>query len=452
MHTGMEEKVSFPELPSGVMALLKLVLVTGIPRTRKPQRTSGPKSFYLFFTICLFLGLVLSALEVILRKDRFPAAQGSYRPVPDIQKTGPAEVVQSMLADRTRSLVDGDTKRLEKNYDLSSDTGEWAFEREKKRVRYFQEWARLRGVRILEATSTFEVDTVSRDAEDLYWVEITEHTVYSYRYENPDAGAAGPAESPTHRFGSRTVHAIELIRMGEGWVIRMDWYIDPLGEEAYEPPRLPEEAAEKTLPGISASEVAENPIKDPGFSPFPGELVSSEKAAGGLFNRERAREYAIKHSGVRVLPEGGRYNARYRVYTYLGGDCANFASQVLSAGGVPQGGGWHYTGEGSTAWVQGESLVWHLLSSGKGQRLFRGDYQEAVKPRDGCPDGIVSLLEPGDIIAYETKGQICHVAVVVGKDPRGYVTIASHTADRLHFPWDLGWDKETVFWFIKIVY
>ena len=48
--------------------------------------------------------------------------------------------------------------------------------------------------------------------------------------------------------------------------------------------------------------------------------------------------------------------------------------------------------------------------------------------------------------------EICHVAVVVGKDPAGYVTIASHTADRLFFPWDVGWNDTTVFWLLKIVY
>ncbi len=68
------------------------------------------------------------------------------------------------------------------------------------------------------------------------------------------------------------------------------------------------------------------------------------------------------------------------------------------------------------------------------------------------PAGVAALLEPGDVIGYQTKGEICHVAVVVGADPVGYPTIVSHTADRLYFPWDLGWDKGTIFWFIKITY
>jgi len=82
--------------------------------------------------------------------------------------------------------------------------------------------------------------------------------------------------------------------------------------------------------------------------------------------------------------------------------------------------------------------------------LFRGKFGEAGPGTEA--ESVVSQLEPGDIIAYEIKGQIYHVAVVVGKDPRGYATIASHTADRLYFPWDLGWDESTVFWFVKISY
>ncbi len=102
--------------------------------------------------------------------------------------------------------------------------------------------------------------------------------------------------------------------------------------------------------------------------------------------------------------------------------------------------------------------MWHLLSSGRGYRIFRGKFGEAVSASqslqgEASPElSPVDRLELGDIIAYEIKGEIHHVAVVVGKDPRGYVTIASHTADRLYFPWDLGWSENTVFWFIKISY
>ena len=128
---------------------------------------------------------------------------------------------------------------------------------------------------------------------------------------------------------------------------------------------------------------------------------------------------------------------------------------MLHAAGIPQGHGWHYTKEGSTAWVQSGSLVWYLLSSGRGCRTFRGQFAEAVSTNQArqaekgkqaaepLPESLkkpsaespVDQLEPGDIIAYETKGEICHVAVVAGKDPRGYVTICLlYTSRRLVRP------------------
>jgi len=331
----------------------------------------------------------------------------------------------NFLCARFEALLDGDPSSIEKNYLLSSTEGQWAWEREKKRVNYLSEWQRLRGVQIVEARATFEIDSVDKEKEDLVWIELTEHAIYAYEYPEKDG-----IESPIHRFGSRAIHVLEMVKVGGDWKIRKDWYTDPLGNEAWNAPCLsPEEAADA------------GPLTE-----------AAAQSRGGSYERDKAKEYAVKHSGVRSLPEGGRYNPKYRIYTFLGGDCANFASQVLHAGGVPQGGGWHYTNEGSTSWVQSESLIWHLLSSGKGQRLLRGTYQDAVKPREGFPTGVISALEPGDIIAYEAGGRIVHVAVVTGKDPKGYVTIASHTADRLHFPWDLGWDKGTVFWLVKIVW
>ena len=151
-----------------------------------------------------------------------------------------------------------------------------------------------------------------------------------------------------------------------------------------------------------------------------------------------------------AIEGSGKYNSSFRVYTFVGGDCATSplrfwrqeASAGILGGTIPQR---------ERGVVRGEDLVWHLLSTGRAEAL-RGSFDGAVKRIPEHPSGIVAALEPGDLIAYEMKGQICHVAVVVGKDPSGYVTIASHTSDRLFFPWDMGWNDSTVFWLLKVVY
>ena len=92
------------------------------------------------------------------------------------------------------------------------------------------------------------------------------------------------------------------------------------------------------------------------------------------------------------------------------------------------------------------------MGSGTGRRVYRGDFAGALLPLPGETRGAIGLLQPGDVIGYETGGEVSHVAVVAAIDPYGWPVIASHTADRLFFPWDLGWDQDTVFWFVHIVY
>lgn len=408
---------------------------------------------------------------------------------PDSEQAEAVKFIQEALEQRTALLLAGDIEEIMDKYDLDSSTGTWAYENEVNRNAYLKKWALARNVRMVEAISTFEVDSVSKEGDGCYWIELAEHTRYAYEYpqsnpfeptwalgasigpwaaamfpgrfgvemyHEPPVGHANYGSTPgmfsvpvsgeapvRHEFGSRTVHVIEVINTDGGWKIRKDWYMDPLGNNVTEPGQ-----GSGVFVPFDALITATGSEADAGCL---GEVSHAASArTGGQFDREKALRYAVKHSGVRALPEGGKYNPKYKIYTFAGGDCANFASQVLHAGGIPMGGGWNYIKEGTTAWVQSESLVWHLLSSGTGYRLFRGTFSEAGSGIQ--PESAAGQLEPGDIIAYEKKGQLYHVAVVAGKDPRGYVTIVSHTADRLYFPWDLGWDDSTVFWFIKITY
>jgi hypothetical protein len=520
-------------------------------RKRTGDLKSASKRLAMYLSI-----LVCGALITLYSLDYFPDGAWDFHQSPlafgvkayvsskvSPKKHEAIKAVQAIFEQRTKLLLGGDTEETKDNYDLSSTTGEWAYEKVKKRTDYLRKWVLARGVCMVEAASTFEIDSVFEESDGSFWIELTEHTVYAYEYspadlfqpawiygkeEKPlvfnlaanstpiaavlsafcreDVGITGQQAGPVnnkglcgwekelqgqfqgapsicHRFGSRTVHVIEIICLDGKWKIRKDWCLDPLGDDVGEPAR----AASMSL-NHGISDILETGILDDSHMitgtpwlpvsatvPVSGILEAADTLAGldrPIFDRDKALAYAEKHSGVRALPNGGKYNSKYKVYTFAGGDCANFASQVLHAAGIPQGHGWHYTKEGSTAWVQSESLVWYLLSSGRGCRTFRGQFAEAVSTNQArqaekgkqaaepLPESLkkpsaespVDQLEPGDIIAYETKGEICHVAVVAGKDPRGYVTIASHTSDRLYFPWDLGWSHNTLFWFIKISY
>ena len=169
---------------------------------------------------------------------------------------------------------------------------------------------------------------------------------------------------------------------------------------------------------------------------------------GSRYNRAKAVEYADRYCGaVWDRDDGYKYNPKYTNYASLGGDCANFASQVLgdkNAGGLKMGGPWLYkNGKGSAAWVNAGSFTSHLLYSGKGRLVAKGKYDSVL--------GASKQLQPGDIVAYEKKGDIVHVSIVTAKDSKGTLLVNSHTNDRYHVPWDLGWGANDVrFWLVKI--
>jgi len=349
-------------------------------------------------------------------------------PLDDPLVQSPPIAVVNMLRQRFETLMDGDLERIRPNYATGELSGEYALIREEQRTAYFRSWLEERGLVLESASAWFEVDSIISLGRNSYRMEITEHATYAYR---------AAADEPTHTFGSRTVHVLEAVFEDGRWKIVYDWYADPLGEGPVNPGRgriAP--FASGTQPGPSAR------VPDGSDSSAPPQQ----------FDRQKAVEYAVRHSGVRSLPGGGKYNRNYQVYSYVGGDCANFVSQVLAAGGLPQGYGWAYSRGGTSSWTCSQDLVWHLTGSGAGRRVYRGDFAGALLPLPDSTRGAIGLLQPGDVIGYESGGEVAHVAVVVGIDPYGWPIIASHTADRLYFPWDLGWDEDTIFWFIHIVH
>lgn len=376
----------------------------------------------MLLALALAVGLIAGLLTGLAAEQASGPVTGPVR--------NPQIYVVNMLRQRFETLMDGDLSRIEWNYLVDELGGEYAWIKEQNRTRYFRAWLEDRGYTLKSARAWFEVDSVISLGRGGYRMEITEHAAYEYSHPT------GEGTAKTHAFGSRTVHVLEAHAVGDGWRIAYDWYADPLGEGAITPGKG------RIVPSASETQ------------PGPTDRVPDEPdsfAQTDRYDRERAADYALRHSGVRSMPGGGKYNRDYDVYSYVGGDCANFVSQVLAAGGLPQDWGWGYYG-GSPSWTCSQDLVWYLLGSGTGRSVFRGDFAGALLPLPDEPRGAVGLLQPGDVIGYEIRGELTHVAVVAAVDPCGWPVIASHTADRLFFPWDLGWDQDTVFWFVQIVY
>lgn len=292
------------------------------------------------------------------------------------------------------------------------------------RLQYVQDWAQARGARFIGVRVEVAARELQASADgDVARMAVTVSEAFTYVWDaHPD--------SP-QTFGLGTRRKLELVRRDGVWRIASQTFIDPLDQET----RLPGPAT----PGHAAY----LPAPLPAPAPRPG------------YDAEAAVRYADTFCGAAPgCGNGGLYNSAFRDYNAGGGDCTNFTSQILHVGGgIPEGSGWSYeggaAGDGSLAWVRAPSLLAYILARGRGRVLARGTYAELVARG---PDGhsAADALAPGDLIAYFEGGRVVHFGLVAGRDAGGYPVVDTHTADRYHVPWDLGWDQSTQFIFVRL--
>ena len=142
-----------------------------------------------------------------------------------------------------------------------------------------------------------------------------------------------------------------------------------------------------------------------------------------------------------------KFNKDYKNFNPDGGDCANFASQIMyESGRFKKNSIWNYhNSSGTKAWVNAQGFKNYILNSGRGSIISKGSYEEIYKESYN--------LRPGDFVAYEKGGRITHVSTVTGVDSKGYALVTCHNTDRLLVPWDLGWSNKAIrFHLIRVHY
>lgn len=316
-------------------------------------------------------------------------------------------------------------ERLKNYFDLSSIYGNYAYEHELRRIHYVTSWAKNRNIRFTDMYTDFRIIS-SEKTSDSVWIYAVETMNAKYDYY----------DGIDNFFGIGIRHAIQMVQKDGKWLIRKDWYTDPLDEDTAVPNVTP------------ASGLYVEFNSQPAVTKTYNISGAKEYTKGYTYNREKAINYADLYNGGAYLTEKmHRYNQKYPDYTGVGGDCTNFVSQCLGdpeeGGGLPQDYIWFFNGKsGSRAWVQADSLANYLLYSGKGSLVARGKFNEV--------QSYLKQLMPGDLIAYEEKKDVVHFAIITGFNNKSVPLVNSHTSDRYHVPWDLGWDKNTVFWLIHI--
>jgi hypothetical protein len=330
--------------------------------------------------------------------------------------------INQMFEARAQILIHNNPETIRPYYLENVRTSRYAYLHEARRSDYLNTWAAHRGVKFTKAEVKIRI---IRQHEQGDTAKISVVNTMQLTYEYPGL------EPARQQFGLGTRHGITLQKLNGQWFLKSEWYSDPLDED---PAMISVYKGKQNTPQL--------------------EVV---QAAHKKYNREQAVKYADKYAGDAWGADNNhKYNKKYKDYTFLGGDCTNFASQVIGdraeGGGLQMTANWYYQNKhgGSEAWVRTDSFKSFLVYRGYGRVLARGGFRELSLASPRYPNGAFAMMELGDLIAYEMKGEVDHFCILTGRDPKGYPLVNSHTSDRFHVPMDLGWDKNTKFSLIHI--
>ena len=161
------------------------------------------------------------------------------------------------------------------------------------------------------------------------------------------------------------------------------------------------------------------------------DAAEAELQMAGNYSPDKAVAYADKY--------WENYNPAYHNYNPDGGDCANFTSQCLYAGGLQMDSKWKASGtplRGSVAWINATGLKNYLSENvGKSfdnQLNFGGSLAEVQK-----------RVAKGDAVFYwnAKRNRYGHAAICVGTDSKGVPIVNAHNNNRYHVMWTLGYER-----------
>ncbi|MDU6982962.1 MAG: amidase domain-containing protein [Terrisporobacter othiniensis] len=324
-------------------------------------------------------------------------------------------LLENLFDYRNKAILDKNADILKGLYDMDIKFGLWAYEQEVKKMKYLENWSSKQGVSFNNIKTKVKIKKMREREKNLYGIICDVSTEYKYSYEND------PKKINMFRIG--TYHYLHVKIKDDKYIITKEWYTDPFADSL-------------NLENIKSDDIKNYIINHEEIHP---ELTKEQ---------EKAIEYAHRYCGAAADEEFGlKFNTKYRDFNCDGGDCANFASQIMyESGKFNKNAIWNYeNGNATKAWVNAQGFKNYIVNSGRGSYISKGSYEEVYREAYN--------LRPGDFVGYEKKGRITHVSTVTGFDSKGYPLVTCHNTDRLLVPWDLGWsDKAIRFHFIKVNY
>lgn len=324
-------------------------------------------------------------------------------------------LLQNLFDYRNKAILEQNEEILNELYDTDKKTGLWAYEHEVEKMKYLKNWSSKQGVTFNDIKTKVKIRKVKEKETDLYGIICNVATDYNYSYENE--------KDVKNIFRIGTEHYLNVKIKDNQYIITKEWYTDPFADSL-------------NLENIKSDDIRSY-------------ILAQQKPDIQLTQeQQKAIDYAHRYCGVSTEEEYEfKFNREYKNFNPDGGDCANFASQIMyESGRFKKNSIWNYNNrDGTKAWVNAQGFKNYILNSGRGSLICKGSYEETYKESYN--------LRPGDFVAYEKGGRITHVSTVTGMDSKGYPLVTCHNTDRLLVPWDLGWSNKTIrFHLIRVHY
>ncbi|GKX65716.1 amidase domain-containing protein [Inconstantimicrobium mannanitabidum] len=321
--------------------------------------------------------------------------------------------IEKLFIDRNKAILNQDLSIVQHIYNKKTKYGQWAYEYEEQKMKYIQNWGEKQGVKFIDITPDILIRRV-KVGETSASISLSCSTAYKYVYE-------GEEDINCCRIG--TYHIIQLIKKEGNWIITKEWYKDPFGDS------------------LNLQKLKTDSIKEYILAQKPRDFSDLKE------RRKKCAQYGLDYCGAgNDEGTGFNYNKKYRNYNSEGGDCANFASQMLHEGaGFKMNSSWNVDSKGAAtrSWVNADGFKDYMIYSGRASVISYGNYEKVYKAS--------YKLLPGDFVAYEKKGDITHISMVTGADSKGYTLVTCHNTDRREVPWDLGWSNTNIkYWLVRV--
>lgn len=269
------------------------------------------------------------------------------------------------------------------------------------------------------------VDDIIENEDGSITVMLTEHSIQNFA-QHPQV------DSEFFRVG----HEFILVQEGGNWRIQEHWQRDGVyrnmmnGYSRGELLQIPEAESFFETRKEALLELAQEQKKIREDTAMT--QTAEQREAAHKYDREAAAAYAVEWIGKR--------NEEWSDFTARGGNCQNYVSQSLAAGGIPMDISgeavwkWYFEGINDSAEAYGNSTSWinveafyQYASSNEGYGLV------------AIPDAPYNEGETGDIIRMGFPGVWNHAVIIaeVIRDDKGEVIdylVHSNTSDLRFFP------------------